>query len=315
MSQIRAVVSDPGVPERFVIREVDAPAPHPSEALVQVKAVSLNRGEVRMSLAANTIRRPGWDIAGVVVQQAADGSGPKVGTRVAGIARSGGWAEQVAIPTPQLGEIPEAVSFAQASTLPVAGLTALHSLWKGGFLLERPVLITGATGGVGDYAIQLARLAGAKVVAHIRKPDQEGIVREAGAHFVAVSEDLAEARKYGPYYFILDSVGGKVLADAMELIDEGGKIVSIGTSGGNQVTFNADRFYSIGMVTLYGLILFDELKTVEAASFGLKRLAGLIADGKLSPRISVEADWTEVANIARQLMDRSYPGKAVLHLA
>ena len=68
------------------------------------------------------------------------------------------------------------------------------------------------------------------------------------------------------------------------------------------------------MTTLYGLILFDELRTVEAASVGLARLAGLVGKGKLKPRISIEADWTEIADMAQQLLDRSYPGKAVLHI-
>ena len=206
------------------------------------------------------------------------------------------------------------MTFAQASTLPVAGLTALHCLIKGGFLLERPVLITGATGGVGDYAIQLAKLAGAKVVAHVRKPEQEAFAREIGADAVVVGDDLEPARQHGPYALMLDSVGGAVLGQLLGLVEEGTKIVSIGTSAGDQVTFNAQKFYGTGMTTLYGLNLFDELRTVEAASVGLARLAGLVGKGKLKPRISIEADWTEIADMAQQLLDRRYPGKAVLHI-
>ena len=71
--------------------------------------------------------RPGWDLAGTVIQQAANGTGPRVGSRVAGIVNRGAWAEQVAVPTNRLAELPASVTFAQAATLPTAGLTALPS--------------------------------------------------------------------------------------------------------------------------------------------------------------------------------------------
>lgn len=313
MSTNRAVVVDTNDSRRLVIRDVDAPNPLPYEAIVRVSAISLNRGEVNRTRYAEAGWRPGWDLAGTVAQAAADGTGPKAGARVVGMVRSGAWAEQVAVPTNALAELPDGVTFAQAATLPVAGLTALHALGKGGFLAERPILITGATGGVGDYALQLARLAGARTVAHIRRPDQEAFVREAGAEFVAIGEDLAGAKEHGPYTLIIDSVGDKILSEALTLLDEGGVTVSLGVSAGKEVTFDAAHFFLIGRATLYGFILFDELKT-EPASLGLARLAGLVARGKLTPRISVEADWAEVADVAQQLLDRRYPGKAVLHL-
>ncbi|HLK58558.1 MAG TPA: zinc-binding dehydrogenase [Chthonomonadaceae bacterium] len=314
MGTHRIVVADPGVPERLVFREAPIPTPAAHEALVKVAAVSLNRGEVRRAMSTNTAFSPGWDLAGVVEQGAPDGSGPKAGARVVGIARSGAWAQYIALPTNQLAVLPDAVTFAQAATLPVAGLTAMHALWKGGFLLERSVLITGATGGVGDFAIQLGRLVGANIVASVRKPDQAAFVREIGAQRVAIGDDLSDARQYGPFALVIDSVGGKTLGDALAMLEEGGKVVSLGTSAGSQVTFDASHFYGTGMVSLYGMMLFDELRTVESATHGLARLANLIAQGKLNPRISVEADWTQVANVAQQLMDRRYPGKAVLQI-
>jgi NADPH:quinone reductase-like Zn-dependent oxidoreductase len=207
------------------------------------------------------------------------------------------------------------VSFAQAATLPVAGLTAYHALLQGGLLLNRRVLITAATGGVGNFAIQLARLSGADVTAHIRKPQDQSAVEAAGANSVAIGEDLATADKLGSYDLVIESVGGKVLGDALGLLAPGGIVVSFGTTAGAEVTFNASRFYGIGGARLYGLILFRELKTVESAAIGLKRLANLVATGQVRPAISVEAPWTKVAEIAQQLTDRQFSGKAVLHIA
>jgi NADPH:quinone reductase-like Zn-dependent oxidoreductase len=309
---MKAAIVDPDAPGKLILGDVSAPEPQQGEVLVNVAAVSLNRGEVRMSQSPRPNWRPGWDFAGVVAEGQA---GLAPGTRVVGIARSGAWAEQVAVPAAQIAALPDAVTFAQAATLPVAGLTALHALIKGGFLLERRFLVTGATGGVGDFAIQLAKLGGAFVVAQVRRPEQEAQVRGSGADAVVIGDRLTDARQHGPFALILDSVGGQILGDALELVEEGSKIVSIGTSGGNTVTFDANQFYGKGMTSLYGMFLFDELKTVESASIGLARLAGLVAKGRLTPRIALEAPWTDVDTVAMQLMDRSYPGKAVLHVA
>src|SRR5579859_2483155 len=119
---IRAIVVDPQVPGRLAIKAVDAPQASPSETLVQVAAVSLNRGEAVMATMADAGHRLGWDLAGTVIQQAANGTGPKVGSRVVGIVDAGSWAEQVAVPVNRLAELPASVAFAQAATLPCAGL-------------------------------------------------------------------------------------------------------------------------------------------------------------------------------------------------
>ena len=125
MAANHAVVVDHAVPGTLAIREVAPPTPLPSEALVRVATISLNRGETRRAMEAADGWCPGWDLAGVVVQAAADGSGPRTGARVVGFLRSGAWAESVVVPTNALAELPDAVTFAQAATLPVAGLTAL----------------------------------------------------------------------------------------------------------------------------------------------------------------------------------------------
>jgi NADPH:quinone reductase-like Zn-dependent oxidoreductase len=140
MERIRAVVVDPNVPGRLAIREVDPPVPAPSQALVRVTAFSLNLGEVRGTTTAEAGRRPGWDLAGTVLQPAADGSGPPAGARVVGLLRSGAWAEVVAVGTDALSVLPNSVSDAQAATLLVAGLTALYALEHGGLVLDEPVL-------------------------------------------------------------------------------------------------------------------------------------------------------------------------------
>src|SRR5450631_2379828 len=148
---MRALVSRT-TPPFAELADVDEPRPAPDEALVDVRACSLNRGESKRLATMAPGSRAGWDLAGVVRTAAADGSGPAAGARVVGYLNPGAWAERVAVPTVQLSELPDAITFEQASTLPVAGLTALRALELGGFVVGKPVLITGASGGVGRFA-------------------------------------------------------------------------------------------------------------------------------------------------------------------
>ncbi len=215
----RAVVVDPEAPGRLVIKPVPDPVPDRGEAIVRVRAISLNRGEVRRAGMAAAGWRPGWDLAGEVERAAADGSGPRAAARVVGMLGEGAWAERVAVPTHALAELPEKVTFSQAATFPVAGLTALYSLAKGGLLLDRRVLVTGATGGVGDFAVQLARLAGAHVTATARRADQVAALRALGAHDVTVGDEIPASPKYD---LILDSVGGRTLGTALSALARSG---------------------------------------------------------------------------------------------
>ncbi|MGF1567146.1 MAG: zinc-binding dehydrogenase [Nodosilinea sp.] len=307
---IRAVVVDPSTPERLVIRAVDHPTAQADEAIIQVACISLNRGEVRRSQSAAPGWRPGWDLAGTIAVAASDGSGLPVGTRVVGFLPAGAWAEQVAVPTQAIAALPDSVTFATAATLPVAGLTALLGLERGGLLLGKSILITGASGGVGYFACQIAAQAGATVTAQVRRSERVEFVSGAGAHRVIVGNGFEQ---YGPYDFALDSVGGEVLPLVLENLAADGTAVIFGTTAGSPVTFNASQFYGKGGLSLYGFILFHELKKQSTAA-GLARLVKLVADGLLVPHISIEADWGDVAQVAQQLTDRQFLGKAVLHL-
>src|SRR5258708_5259120 len=109
------------------------PVPGLSEAVVNVKSFSLNLGEVRRALTQRVSGwRPGWDFAGIVERRAKDGSGPESGARVVGFVEEGAWAQKLSVDTRAIAEIPSTVTLQQAATLPVAGLTALKALEKGG---------------------------------------------------------------------------------------------------------------------------------------------------------------------------------------
>lgn len=314
MTTIRAVVVDHSAPGHLALRTVPAPEPGPSEALVRVAAVSLNRGEVQRALSAPEGSRIGWDFAGTVVQPARDGSGPPAGARVVGMVRTpgqGAWADLIAVPASTLAVLPGSVTFAQAATLPIAGLTALQAVEHGQGLLERRVLVTGASGGCGHFAVQLARLAGALVIGLVRRPERADLVRALGAHAVVVSPDGADAAAHGPYHLIVDAVGGPLLGTVLGMLAPGGACVTFGVVGEGTVAFDARRFLASGG-TLYAHGLAYGLQHYWSAREGLERLVALVAAGRLRPHLALEAPWTEVGAVAQRLRERDFPGKAVL---
>ncbi len=297
-----------------MIKPLPVRAPLPSQALVRVKANSLNLGEVRRALTmAEAGWRPGWDLAGVVEQPAIDRSGPSAGTRVVGFLPAGAWTEVVAVPTNALAQLPDNVSFVQAATLPVAGMIALYSLEQHGAIIGRRVLVTGASGGVGHLAVEIAKHAGAFVVASVRRPERERHARAAGAHEVVVGEDPLAAANLGPYDLILESVGGSSLGAAMKMIAPGGMCVLYGVSASSEATFDAATFMRTGGASLYGFILFHEIPHRPAAQ-GLARLVEMVADGQLHPQIELGAPFEQIAEVANKLYSRGIAGKAVLHL-
>jgi len=310
-STMKAVVVDTSRPERLVLKDVPRPEPKPGEMLDKVKAISLNRGETRMALREMADGwRPGWDAAGWVEKAAADGSGPPAGARVVCMNGMFGWAEYVAVAEPAAAIVPDAVSLEDAACLPVAALTARRAVQLGAPLKGRKVLVSGASGGVGTFALQLARLADAKVVAAIRSEAHAPLVRRLGADEVALGDDLAGAAGLGPYDLVLESVGGQSLAAALGTLAPGATCVLLGASAGSQTTFDAARF-RVGGTRLYGLVMGYEFRR-EPPCVGLAELLALMAEGKLRPEIALCAEMGEIAEVAARLMDRAFVGKAVL---
>jgi len=303
---MRALVADPSAPSGVSLTEAPDAEPGPNEALIEVKAVSLNRGEVRRLPLRQEGTIPGWDVAGVVKRAAAEG--PTEGTRVVGLADEGGWAELAAVPISRIAPLPDDVSFEAASTLPVAALTALRALEVGGPLLGRRVLITGASGGVGRFAIQLAHRAGAHVTGVVGSPERGEGLKELGA-----DELITDFTPEGDHFdLILESVGGASLAAALGRVGWKGTVVAFGASSPEPTTFDISGFYNRGGPTLYGLRVFHELEFHGSGVRDLTFLVGELAAGRLDPQIGVTGSLWEPDDALQALIDRRVPGKAVL---
>ena len=304
---MRALVVTPD-PPHLELAGADDPSPLPNEALVDVYAFSINRGESRRLPEQPPGFVPGWDVAGVVARSAEDGSGPGEGRRVVGLVGSGAWAERAAVPTGVLAELPDEVSFAAASTLPVAGLTAYRMIGLTS-VLGRTLLVTGASGGVGRFAVQLGARAGARVTAIARDAERARGLTELGA-----SDVLTELSPEGERFdVILESVGGASLAAALQRVAPGGWVISFGDSSRDDVRFQASSFYRSAGARLYGFMIFRELRN-GAGSRDLRHLAELVAAGALDPQVSLEAGWEDAAGAIEALLARRLQGKAVLHV-
>jgi len=281
----------------------------PSEAIMEVHAFSLNRGALVLLANRPEGWRPGQDIAGVVVQPAADGSGPAKGTRVVALVDGAGWSQRVAAPTARMAALPENVSFASAATLPVAGLTALRTLRQGGPLLAQRVLITGAAGGVGSFAVQLASLAGAEVTGVVSHSDRASGLYDLGASALVANIQEAE----GLFDLILESAGGSSLAGAISKVAPGGTIVVFGNSSREQTPISFPNFAGHASARLLAFFIYES-GTPASMGVDLAKLVSLVAAGKLTPEIGLEDSWHNVYRATTALRERKVNGKAVFHI-
>ncbi|MET9293412.1 zinc-binding dehydrogenase [Streptomyces sp. NPDC003077] len=299
---MRALVVDHGEagPVRFA--DVDEPVPSSGEALVEIRHIGLNFGELNYVHQWPAGAVHGHDAAGVVVRAASDGSGPPEGTRVAVGMSPHAWAERVAVGPASLGTVPEGVELADAAALGIAGVTALRVLRKRS-VLARDVLITGASGGVGHFAVQLAALAGARVTALVGSPDRAAGLRELGADKVLADLAGAECR----FDLVLDTVGGPLVAQAWSLLAEGGTIHLVGYSSGQDTTFPSGSLFGFGeprSLATYG--------DMTPTSGELTDLLGLMAAGRLSAPVGLRGGWQDVDDAVRALFARKVHGKIVL---
>jgi len=301
-----AVVNTPGGAVPVALQEVPEPQPAANEALVEVRAFSLNRGELRLFQLRPEGWRPGQDISGVVVQPAANGSGPKAGARVVALTDNAGWAERAAVQAHRMAVLPDNVLLEEAAALPVAGLTALRALRHGAPLLGKRVLISGAAGGVGHLATQIAARSGAHVTAVVGSA-------ERGRHLRGIEEIIEGIDKTpGLFAVILEAAGGASLAAAIAHIEAKGTIVVFGNSSGEPTPLSFRDFAEHPNARIQSFSYFTS-EAEERFAPDLALLVSLVAEGSLKPHL-VERSWRDLATIGPQLRDRRIPGKAVFRV-
>jgi NADPH:quinone reductase-like Zn-dependent oxidoreductase len=289
-----------------VIADVADVDPRPDEAVVAVEAFSINRGETFLLERPAPHWRPGKDVAGTVVSAAADGSGPPVGARVVGHPPSAGWAVRAAVPTSALAVLPDGVDMVTAAALPLAGLTALRLLRAAAPLIGRRLLITGASGGVGHYVVELAAAGGTEITAVTATPSRGARLASLGA--AVVVHDVADAR--GPFDVVMESVGGDSLPVALARLAPNGLLIWFGQASRTPVTLN---FFDFFAGPADGRIRhFDYTRGASGFAADLATLTRLVDEGRLHPEIGALRPWTETAHVLADLRARRIRGNAVL---
>lgn len=302
---MKALVSAVQEPGGLAFADASEPEPAADHAVVSVVAFGVNRGETYQLERPRPGWRPGKDIAGVVSLAAADGSGPPAGTRVVGHADSGGWAEQVAVPTRRLAELPEEMPFVTAAALPLAGLAALRLLRVTGPLPSRTVLLTGASGGLGHYVTELAAGQGALVTAIAASTDRGARLRELGA--VCVLPDVESAA--APFDIGIDSIGGATTKEVWHRLHEHGMLIWLGQA--SRVRPDLDYFDWDGALSVT-IRKFNYMDSTYTEAADLATLVRLVAAGRLHPEIGRVEDWSGTGDAIAALLNREVRGNVVL---
>jgi NADPH:quinone reductase-like Zn-dependent oxidoreductase len=282
------------------------PEPLPHQAVVAVQAFALNRADA-LYLDAGADWRVGIDAAGLIVTPAADGSSPPAGQRVVlHIPTGGAGAELVAVDSCRLAELPAEVDTATAAALPLAGLVALRLIRLAEPLEGRRVLITGATGGVGQFAVQLAAAHGAHVTALVRDKEDAGHLVRMGA---TVVRDVTNAT--GRFDVLLESVGGLTAKQAIMRLGPGGLVLWFGQASGEPVTLDFfELLNGCPSLTLRHFV-YSDLSDADDAH-DLTELVALAANGTLTPEIGLLEPWTATNSALEAIRGGRQVGKAVL---
>jgi NADPH:quinone reductase-like Zn-dependent oxidoreductase len=308
-----------GPPETLRMAEVDQPAPNADAVLVKVLAASVNaadwhvlRGKPLFSRATLGLLRPKHQILGVDVAGQVEAVGPGVtrfqpGDEVYANLLDhgyGGFAEYVSVPVGVLSLKPASLSFEEAAAVPMAATTALQGLGHHGALQPtHKVLINGATGGVGSFAVQLAKASGAEVTAVTSTRNLE-LVRSLGADQVVDYTTTDFTRGGRRYDRILDTVGNRSVPDLRRALAESGKAAVTG-------------FTSVAKLLGVSLRGGKDIAQVQAHVIAkdLELLSKLIAAGKVRPKIDRRYLFTEIPAAIAYLEQGHARGKVVVAVA
>jgi NADPH:quinone reductase-like Zn-dependent oxidoreductase len=321
---MRAIVQDRyGTFDVLTPAVIDRPSPGEHDVLLRVHAAGLDRGTWHLMTGQPYLMRvigfgfrrpknrvPGLDVAGTVEAVGPAVTRFAVGDEVYGVAR-GSYAEYATAHEDKLARKPPNVSFEQAAVVPVSGLVAQRGLVDVGHLKPgQSVLITGASGGVGSYAVQLAKAIGAEVTA-VASADKADLVRSLGADHVIdyAREDFADGSRH--YDLILDIAGNPTLRRLRRALTPLGTAVILGGEQGGRITGGFGRTLRAPLVSRF---VSQRLTMVTADENGrdLERLTALIEAGQVTPHVDRTYPLQEVPEAMARLVAGYVRGKVAI---
>lgn len=306
--------------ENLILSEIETPSIQANEVLVRVKAISINPVDASARLNKQTVQailKPknteeviilGWDISGIVVEAGMDVKEFKNGDNVFGmvnfIGQGKAYAEFVAAPANQLALKPENISYEEAAAATLAALTAWQALVNICKIKKGDkVLIHAAAGGVGHYAVQIAKSFGAYVVG-TASPNNRNFVLHLGAdEFIDYTSENFED-KIKDADIVIDSIAGSDhLLRSLESVKKGGKVVSLKSSAEGKI---ADKVKEKEIV-------FQRMM-VKSDGEDMKQIAKLLEEGKIYSHISKKFDFKDISKAHQQIETGKTRGKIVVVL-
>jgi len=314
-----------GQVDQLALVDIDRPTPGPDQVLIRVHAASVNMadwhlmtGEPLLARLALGVKAPkqqvrGVDLAGVVEQVGEAVSDFQPGDRVFGCA-DGAFADYAVAASKRLAHLPAGVSFEHASTLGTAARTALQALRAAGIEgpgsgAGRSVLVIGAAGGVGSFAVQLAALAGATVtgVCSTAKLD---FVRGLGATEVV---DYTKGPVTGRFDVVVDIAGARSIGEGKQLLTDRGTLVIVGGEGGGALLGPSSRMMAAPFASLFSKQKVLGIFQTERRD-DLEALAELVATGALVPAVEQTLPLEHAPQAVAHLAAGRALGKTVLSI-
>jgi NADPH2:quinone reductase len=306
---MRALVADPDSSPALKLADVPEPSPGPGELLLRMEAASVNRGEIRTAAKQPPGKVIGWDVVGTVLEVGEGVGGINTGDRVVALNPQGGsFAEQVVVPAEWSAPLPSNADPVEVSTLPVAGITAVNILRLPRTHAGDRVLITGAAGGVGQLAVQLAVAEKAVVTGQVGSEERGRVVAELGAEPLVHPGDGSEID--GEFDVVIDGIGGQMFAPLLRATAFKGRYVLFGNSAGGESTFKVEDLYPKAL-TLSGFRVFQSVEPDQAVR-DLLMLSEQVASGQLRSKVQATAPLTDALPLLRDLIDRKVTGKVVI---
>ena len=307
----------------FDWKEVPDPTCKPGEVLIGVQAAAVNRADLMQKdgCYASPADWPQWcglEVAGTVLA-APDGSRFQPGARVCALVGGGGYSKKIAVPEGMVIPVPDELTMIQAASIPEVWCTAYLNLQleAGGLKAGDVFYVQAGASGVGLAAIQLAKLAGAKVITTVGSAEKAEFVKALGADIVLNhrTDDVLQALTENPPNVALDCVGGKLMGQCLQQMAFGGRWIMIATLGGGETLVNLETIWR-KRLRLLGSTLRSRTTEEKSQIMGAieTKLLPLFAEGKLTTHIHAVFPIQEVTAAHAVLRRAENIGKVVLTL-
>ena len=310
--------------DKLAIQEIPKPRPGPGQALLDVKASSLNFPDALMVQGLYQVKpplpfSPGTEMAGVVIETGSDVQNFKPGDRVIAIAGWGGFAEECAVDAGRLIPLPEGMDFDMGAAFLFTYETSLHGLRDRGRLKPgETLLVLGAAGGVGLAAVEIGKVLGARVIAAASSADKLALCKQLGADetidYVSgnLRDRINELTGRRGVDIVFDPVGGPYTETALRATAWGGRLLVVGFAAGDipKIPVNLALLKERSIVGVYWG---ESVKhDPEGHLRNVKQLVEWLAAAKVKPVISERVPLSEAADAMKRMINRQVKGKVVI---